>query len=72
MATTEFTIEFYRSQAWERRFEKAGVRKPAGMVISDIRYPDRDKAQETIDHVNGEEPEKRCKLIVLKNGVMAK
>jgi len=57
-----FTIRFYRSQEWSDRFERAGVRKPAGMVTSPHPYT-RTEANWLAQHINALEPEQPCEVV---------
>lgn len=62
----EFAIRFYRNEAWEKRFQRAGINKPAGMVTSSVRFSKRSDAQHTADRINSEGPEFPCEVVALK------
>jgi hypothetical protein len=60
---TQYTIRFYRSEEWSARFKRAGINKPAGMVLSHITYPRRIDALRVAAHINSFHPEFDCEVI---------
>jgi hypothetical protein len=61
----EYTVAFYRDEQWSKRFDQAGINKPAGWVTSPHRSSRKAEILRTVDAINAHNPEYPAHVVEL-------